>query len=144
VARVREATAGDASSVAALLGELGYPAEPESARGRLERLLADPESAVWLAVRGGVAVGLVAMHVVPVLERDGATCRITALVVSAAARRGGVARALVERVEAEAVERGCDRLEVTSSGQRDAAHAFYRGFGFTERPERFVKGLRSP
>jgi GNAT superfamily N-acetyltransferase len=101
----------------------------------------DPSTCVFVAEAEGRILGLAALHVIPVIERDGATGRITALVVRDEARRSGVGRALVKRVEAEAARRGCDRLEVTSGARRDDAHHFYRRLGFEEAPQRFVKSL---
>jgi GNAT superfamily N-acetyltransferase len=89
----------------------------------------------------GRLLGMAACHAIPLLHRHAPTCRLIVLVVSDSARRTGVGAALVERVEAEGRRLGCDRLEVTSSGDRDAAHRFYEALGFEDRPKRFVKPL---
>jgi predicted N-acetyltransferase YhbS len=54
---------------------------------------------VLVAERAGRIVGLVTLHMVPVLHDPGDWCRLTSLVVRPSARRGGVARALVAEAE---------------------------------------------
>ena len=109
--------------------------------GRLERLLADPGAQVFVAEDGGTVVGFAAMAVLRLLERDRPLCRLTSVMVAPGARGRGVGSALVERVESQASELGCDRVEVTSAIGREDARAFYTRLGFEETPRRFVKDL---
>jgi GNAT superfamily N-acetyltransferase len=137
---VREVGAGDEAAISALLGELGYPASVEEVARRFERLEREAGSWLWLAVEGERVVGLVGLHVMPVIERE-PLGRVTAIVVTEGERRGGIGRALMERAEAEARRQGCERLEVTTADRRSEAHAFYRGLGFEEASRRFLKRL---
>ncbi len=139
---IRLATPADTSAMSLLLGQLGYPSEAARVSERLARLEADPASAVFVAQDAGEVVGLCALQVMRLIERDAALCRITAMVVRSEARGRGVGHALLEQVEAEAERLGCDRIEVTSNDRRDDAHAFYRSLGFEDAPQRFVKQLR--
>jgi N-acetylglutamate synthase-like GNAT family acetyltransferase len=139
-ANVREAGAADRDALLALLAELGYPTEAETLEGRLERLACEPSARVFVAERGGGVVGFASLHVLHLIERP-PLGRLSAIVVTEPARRGGVGLALVERVEREARAQGCGRLEVTSGEWRDDAHAFYRGIGFEETSKRFIKQL---
>jgi GNAT superfamily N-acetyltransferase len=132
---------GDCAAVAALLAELGYPAEPAEARERLARLSADPASRALVAERDGAVVGAATLTATPLLERPAPSARLTALVVAERARRRGVARALVERAIEEARALGCFRLEVTSRPDRADAVSFYEALGFEERPRRLVRPL---
>jgi ribosomal protein S18 acetylase RimI-like enzyme len=142
VTRIREADAADAGSIAALLTLLGYPTDAAKARVRLARLSSNPLACVLVADEGGRAVGLAAAHVLPVIERDHGTYRLTALVVDGSARRRGLGRSLVEHVEAEARKHGCDRIEVTTDTSRPEAQRFYERLGFQDSPQRFLKHLR--
>jgi GNAT superfamily N-acetyltransferase len=135
--KVRRAVAGDAAAIAALLGQLGYPAEPEPVRRRLERL----EAEALVADDGGAVVGLAAVQVMHVLEHDAPVARLIALVVRDDARRRGVARALLDTVEARARAAGCERLHVTSAERRTDAHEAYRALGFVDTGRRFGKTL---
>lgn len=138
---IRPARPSDAGGVAALLGELGYPTEEGDARARLERFLAREGTGVLVYERDGLAVGVAAYTVVPMLERPAPQCRLTTLVVSSAHRRRGIARALVGAVEERARELGCFRVEVATRPERPEATLFYLGIGFEERPTRLVKAL---
>jgi GNAT superfamily N-acetyltransferase len=139
--RVREAEPGDLAAITDLVGQLGYPSEAPAVAGRLERLAADPRSWVLVAVVGGRVVGLASVHVMPILERDDPTARITAMVVDGAARRSGVGRALLERLEEMARAEGCGRIYLTTQYEREGAVAFYRRMGFEDTSLRFVKNL---
>jgi ribosomal protein S18 acetylase RimI-like enzyme len=81
---------------------------------------------------------------VPVLHEPGDWCRITALVVAERARRRGLARALVTEAESIARGHGCVRIEVTSALHRDGAHELYRGLGYGQVSEHFLKPLAGP
>jgi GNAT superfamily N-acetyltransferase len=141
VTRVRAATRDDAARLVPLLEQLGYPANVAAVAARLERLVADPSSALLLAEAGGDLVGLIGAHAMPSITRDPRTCRVIALVVAHSARRRGVGRALLDEVESLARAWDCDRLDLTSSDDRAAAHAFYLANGFEDRSRRFIKRL---
>jgi GNAT superfamily N-acetyltransferase len=136
--RVRRAGAADGAAIAALLSELGYAATP----GDVEERLAGTEALV--AELEGEIAGMLTLHMVPVLHEAGDWCRITALVVGEAARRRGLARALVTEAEAIARSHGCARIEVTSALHRDGAHELYRRMGFGQVSEHFLKALAAP
>jgi hypothetical protein len=79
--RVREAEPGDLAAITRLVGQLGYPSSEPAVAGRLERLAEDPRSWVFVALDGERVVGLASVHLMPILERDDPTARITAMVV---------------------------------------------------------------
>jgi GNAT superfamily N-acetyltransferase len=141
---VRDAAPGDAPAIAALLAELGYPAGPEEAGGHVVRLARDGASRVQVAELGGRVVGLVATHLVPRLDGDRWTCRVTDLVVAADHRRAGIGGALLAAAEAEARARGAPRLDLSSGDWRADAHAFYAAHGFTSRARSWTKRLSGP
>src|SRR6476469_2910993 len=135
---VRDARAADAGEIAALLGQLGYPAEPAAVVARLERL-AIVGDRVGVAEVDGRAVGVAHVQVSPSLERERPVAKIGALVVDEERRGQGVGRALVQAVEDEARTRGCEMLFVTTSESRDDAHAFYERIGLTHTGRRYVR-----
>ncbi len=138
---VRRARAGDAAGIAGVLAQLGYVLAAELVAARLADIDADARSAALVAEHDGRVVGLLTLHVVPVLHEPGGWCRITALVVDEAARRAGAGRALVSAAEAFARDASCARIEVTSALHRAGAHEFYRGMGFEQVSEHFLKRL---
>jgi ribosomal protein S18 acetylase RimI-like enzyme len=137
---IRPVRMTDATAIAALLGELGYPAEADDVVARLERVLGR-DSGILVYDLEREAVGLVTYQLIHLLYRSLPQCRITALVVREDRRRRGIARALLRAVESLARERGCFRLEVTTRPDRDDALGLYIASGFCERPRRLVKRL---
>lgn len=139
---VRDAAIADAGPVAALLGQLGYPVDVETAEERLRGLLAPgaPDRVIVATVDGSV-VAFASLHVTPVLHRPNPVGRVTALVVDDLHRGGGVGRALMDRAEEILRGLGCSQIELTSAGHRQGAHRFYEKLGYTERRARFFKEL---
>jgi ribosomal protein S18 acetylase RimI-like enzyme len=142
VPALRAALPEDVDQIVPLLDQLGYPTSAADVRTRLARLDADPGGSVLVAVEGGDLVGLATTHLRSNLQREGPTCRLTALVVDASARGQGVGRELLEAVVADAERQGCERVEVTLRPERQAAEALYRSAGFEERPLRLIRPLR--
>jgi ribosomal protein S18 acetylase RimI-like enzyme len=62
------------------------------------------------------------------------------LFVAESARGSGLGRALLDRVIAEARERGCRRLELDVNDNNDAALGLYRSVGFDNRDDRYGGG----
>jgi GNAT superfamily N-acetyltransferase len=140
---IRDATPDDAEQVAALLGDLGYAATTDAAMGHIERFAGHPESRLQVAAAADGLLGLVATHLVPRMDDDRISCRITDLVVGEAARRAGVGAALVDAAEREAERAGAPRLELSSGNWRDDAYAFYLEMGFEARSRGFSKRVGS-
>lgn len=136
---IRSARDSDASGVAVLLGELGYPASAEQVLNRLSVLLPRDDYAVLVAHVGEDLLGLGCVHVLPVLHSDEPLGLLTALVVTASARKSGVGRSLVEGLEDFARSCGCRRILVTTANQRAAAHAFYERLGYAFTGRRYAK-----
>jgi predicted N-acetyltransferase YhbS len=141
---VRAAVRADAAGIAALYAELGYSLSPGDIAERMPGAAGGGRSAVLVAERDGSIVGLLTLQMVPVLHEPGDWCRITSLVVHPAARRSGVAGALVAQAESRAQGADCARIEVTSALHREGAHDFYRGEGYGTVSEHFLKRLREP
>ena len=99
---IRDATEGDADAVAALLADLGYPTSRDAAASHVARFACEPASRLQVADSADGVVGLVATHMIPRLDDDRCSCRITDLVVAASHRRRGVGSALIAAAEREA------------------------------------------
>ena len=137
---LRRATAEDAPALAALLADLGYPANAAELPGRLERLRASGDDA-FVALAGGSVTGLATVHSRAVLHTACPVAQLTALVVSPSVRGRGVGRALVQWAEQWALERGAERLVVTTALHRAEAPPFYERLGFVHTGRRYVKQL---
>ena len=141
---VRAAVAGDATAVASLLGELGYPQDHCSVEHRLATLTGRAD-AVLVAICARTVVGVIGMHLVPTLHAPGCLGKITALAVSETARARGVGTALVRAAEAWAEAQGARRFEVVSGNHRPEAHRFYARLGYRAQAQvRFAKDAKSP
>jgi GNAT superfamily N-acetyltransferase len=145
--RIRPARSADAEAVNGLLGQLGYPQDGRAATAaRIQTWVDDPASTAYVADANGDLLGVIAVHVCPFFEHDGAWGRITALVVSDRARGRGVGSRLVAAAESFATSHGCLRMEVTSGDRRLGAHRFYQRRGYTDQAgtsSRFLRDLPS-
>jgi GNAT superfamily N-acetyltransferase len=96
-----------------------------------ERLLADPDGALWVvedtsAVRGFCAARIASSPAAAERRR----AEITELFVEPAARRRGAGRALVDAACAWAHGRGVRRAEVRVAARNPEGGAFWRALGF--------------
>ena len=135
----------DAAALAALVGELGYPASAADMQARLAPLL-DRER-FFLAVATGTDGGLLGL--VNAERRlnieAGVSHEITGLVVASSARRTGVGSALVAAAEAWARSQGGAAMRVRSNVVRPEAHAFYArlGYGLQKTQHCYARALAS-
>jgi len=141
---IRVARASDAAAIAQLTTQLGYDLTHADAADRLSRILLRQDQQFFVADVDGLAVGWV--HVVftdtSMPKRFAA---IAGLVVDRDHRRLGIGRALVDRAEIWARDRGCSILRLASSATRKAAHRFYENLGYTNIKTQysFIKPLDS-
>lgn len=138
---VREAVVADAAALAPLLGELGYPVDPAPLTARMRRMLGRDDQKILIAEDIDGALGLLALHVFPVLAYDRDLAMIMALVVTERARGLGVGRRLVDRAAAIGKSLGASRLMVTTHVRRADAHAFYERLGFEFTGRRYVRPI---
>jgi ribosomal protein S18 acetylase RimI-like enzyme len=125
---LRPATPEDASRIAGLLTDEGYPTGPSDVVARLERFR--PPSAVVVASLAGDLLGFVAVHVMPRFEHGDSIARVLALVVDAGARERGVGRLLLTEAERIGHESGAAFVEVTAGHHRPEARRLYESLGF--------------
>jgi GNAT superfamily N-acetyltransferase len=98
----------------------------------LDRLAADPNQHLVVAVRGGRVVGTLQLTVIPGLSRKGATRSIIEAVRIHADERGsGLGTQLIEWAIAESRRQDCQLVQLTSDATRTDAHRFYERLGFT-------------
>lgn len=128
---IRAARASDATAIAALAGELGYPVTTDAIRDRLARLAATPATdAVFVAVGAeDTPIGWLHVGIREALEH-GRRGEILGLVVAGTARGGGIGRALVAAAERWVADRGETEVTVRSNAARTASHPFYLRLGY--------------
>jgi GNAT superfamily N-acetyltransferase len=141
---VRKAEPRDATQLAALLTQLGYPSTSNEVSQRLAYWLADLKSVILVAEHGGRLLGCLSLHAIPYLERTGSWARIESLVVDESSRGRGTGRSLIVAAEDAARRWNCLAVEVTSLRTRVGAHAFYARMGYADvcaTSGRFLKPL---
>lgn len=132
---IRPGLRGDAEAVAALINAINSldgtpPAMPMTA-AVVERDLIGPQSRAILRVAecDGVVVGFATAGFIYDAERQADALMLLDLYVRPEARRRGVARALMARLAAEALERGAGCLWWGVDEGDEEAAAFYRAIG---------------
>ena len=134
---IRRATPADRPSLHALLTaqmvEHRLPAEPERIDRGLDAAF-HSGSPAWLVIaeRDGAAVGVFLANRIVSVEKGGETLWVEELYVTPAARRSGVARALLAHVVAEARACGLHALDLEVVPAQHGAFALYRALGFQE------------
>jgi GNAT superfamily N-acetyltransferase len=143
-AQIRELTVADKDEVLELLGQL-WPEkciDPATAGGIIERYVKDPGYWIYGYEVEGALQGLVTVSFRWTLFHDGQVAIIEDLVVGEAHRGQGVGTALVRFVEDRMVREGKARaVEVNSDLDRDAAHEFWTGCGYTRLAFQFRKTI---
>jgi len=143
---IRRAQLSDFAAVSDLLEQLGrgrvthetYAACREIYAAQLE----DPSTDHLVAVGDrGKVVGFCSLHYRTRLNRPRPQAWIPDLVVTSAARGRGTARALLDRAEALARERGCWEVTLESRHERRDAHLLYTAAGMQEVGKTFRKEL---
>jgi GNAT superfamily N-acetyltransferase len=108
----------------------------------ITRFANDPASHLQVAAdeKEGI-VDLLGTHIVPRLDDDAVSCRITDLVVSPIHRRAGIGSTLIAVAEQEARKAGAPRLDLSSGEWRADALEFYASQGFETRARAFTRRL---
>ena len=133
---IRRAGASDIEAIAPLFDAYrqfySQPADLSRARDFLQRRMAHRESVLWVAERDGVVVGFA--HLFPMFSsvRTARIWVLNDLYVAAHARRGGVARSLLDQAARFAREDGAARIVLETACDNTAARALYRAAGWLE------------
>ncbi|MFJ4785972.1 GNAT family N-acetyltransferase [Streptomyces sp. NPDC088794] len=135
---IRPATADDVPVIVAMLADdpLGAqresPDDPAPYLAAWERIAADPNQHLVVAVREDRVVGTLQLTVIPGLSRRGATRSIIEGVRIHADERGsGLGTQLIEWAVDESRRQNCQLVQLTSDSTRTDAHRFYERLGFT-------------
>jgi ribosomal protein S18 acetylase RimI-like enzyme len=133
---VRAATAEDAVDIGRLLHDFNTEYDdatpgPAKLAKRIERLLADGDTAVLLGGAGpdGVAV----LRFRPGIWSEALECYLAELYVVPAMRGRGLGRALMNAAIEFARERGADYMDLGTAETDVAARALYESLGFSNR-----------
>lgn len=143
---MRRARPRDAEAVTRLwlaLGDHQAPFDPgfaqrrderawDAAREIVDRLLADPDAAIFVAERDGRAVALCIVRVAraPAVAAEAERAEISDLFVEEVERRAGLGRVLADRAIGWVRERDIARITVRVAVANPEGQAFWRALGF--------------
>jgi len=128
--KIRRAKSSDAEQIAALSGQLGYPATAAQIRKRMQGIKPDSQHAVFVAesAEDGV-IGWVHVSRQPLLEVE-IRAEVNGLVVAEGQRSLGAGARLLAAAEDWARKHGCKGMSVRSNVIRERAHQFYERNGY--------------
>jgi GNAT superfamily N-acetyltransferase len=143
---LRQARGDDFEAVAALLDELGRDPVTDEVRDDCRAVfrlqVVDPSSHHMVVVdASGAIVAFCALQFRHRLNLPAEEAWIPDLCAGEAARRDGVATALLEEAERLALARGCSRLATESAHQHAEAHEELRRFKMRDSGRHFHKRL---
>ena len=118
------------AAVERLVPQLSRSSPPPS-RAVLERIVADPDTMLFVARSDGRIVGMLTLATFQI--PTGVRAWIEDVVVDASARGGGVAAALVQAALDRSAEQGARTVDLTSRPDREAANRLYARLGFEVR-----------
>ena len=127
--KIRRAKSGDAADLAALSGELGYPATAAEIRSRLSRLKSAANDALFVAECDGEVIGWLHISVNHLIEVP-TRAEINAFIVSEKQRSRGAGARLLDAAENWARGKKCVNMSVRSNVVRERAHVFYERNGY--------------
>lgn len=133
----REVQMGDATALAPLMDQLGYPIDEKTLRENIQKYLFLPTQKAWVAESAGQIVGCIAVAITNYFHRPGSFLRVIAMIVDQKYRRSGIGKILMNIAEKFAREQGCSHIELTSGMHRErlGSHKFYQSLGYTELNE---------
>jgi GNAT superfamily N-acetyltransferase len=127
--KIRRAKSGDAADLAALSGELGYPATAAEIRSRLSRLKSAANDALFVAECDGEVIGWLHVSVNHLIEVP-TRAEVNAFIVSEKQRSKGAGTRVLDAAEKWARGRKCVNMSVRSNVVRERAHVFYERNGY--------------
>ena len=140
---LRNVRSSDASQVAELMTELGYPTSTLQMASRLRIIGASQDYHSIVAVERKRTVGFVGAMIGRAYERDEPHGRIIVLVVRGTHRRRGIGTLLVAAAEEWLNRRGAVGCAVNSGKSRSDAHRFYASLGYQATGTRFARAVGS-
>lgn len=136
---IRPAGMADASAIACLMEQLGYPTGALEMEARLTGILPHSDYQTLVAERNSHIVGMIGVHLGHYYEKNGVYGQIVALVVEQEHQGQHIGSSLVVEGERWLKTRGVQTVIVNSGMHRQAAHRFYEHLGYRATGIRFVK-----
>lgn len=139
--RIRNAQVDDATDLSRLFVQLGYDCAASDLVDRIGTSVDWPLDEILVAEDVQSVVGALVLNVITPLYEPGKCGVISSLIVDESVRSKQIGAALLAHAEQCARNRGCSKVELSSSESRTKAHAFYERNGYAEKRKRLVKPL---
>jgi GNAT superfamily N-acetyltransferase len=140
---IRSVDLHDLPEISLLSCQLGYPNSEEDLQERLEKILANPDQAIFTVdITGKNTAGYI--HAVKHVSLEvGTVVEVRGLVINQEFRRQGLGKALLAAAEEWAREIGCKQIRLHSNIIREGAHQFYKDMGYSikKTQHQFIKNL---
>lgn len=137
--QIRPANITDASVLAELMTQLGYPISIENMQDQIQKFSANASlGTIFVAQKENKVVGCISLSEMHWFHHhNGKFARITSLVVDQNYRRQGIGKMLVQYAEKHARTSGCLAVELTSGIHRSSlgTHDFYKNLGYDDLSE---------
>jgi GNAT superfamily N-acetyltransferase len=128
--KIRRARSSDATQIAELCDQLGYPSKPAEITQRLRTIKPSSQHAVLVAESPErKVIGWLHVSVSPLIEVE-LRAEVNGLVVAGNERSRGTGALLLRAAEQWARSRGCKSMSVRSNVIRERAHQFYVRHGY--------------
>lgn len=139
---IRAARPDDVTALIPLFEQWGHARSTDEIAAVLAEWRDTVRSEVLLADVEGDIAGMTAVSAAPRFAEPGRYAHLAGMVVAIAHRRRGFGALLLHAAEELARAWNCDRLELTSSRSREAAHDFYRARGYEETSAQQARYVR--
>lgn len=140
---IRKAKVQDASYLASLMEQLGYPTTIDEMTNRFQNIDSHPDYYTLVAEDKGCVIGMIGLCTGILYNKDGMYARIIAFVVDEHYRNKGIGKRLIQEAGTWATEQGANAITLNSGNrsERDKAHQFYANRGYETKSTGFVKNL---
>jgi GNAT superfamily N-acetyltransferase len=138
--KIRTATPGDCTAIAALQQQLGYVIAPNDVQEKLS--CQTNLDCIFVAELDNQIVACISLHALPLFHVKGYMGRITSLVVNELHRGKNIGSRLMEAADEWFRAKGCIKAEVTSGNHRADAHRFYGKNAYVVDGQRLSKILK--
>ena len=138
---IREAEMKDASSLANLLGQLGYPTSESSSQDKIKIYSGDGYK-MLMGESDNKVIGFISLHWYISPHQPGYIGRITAFCMDETVRSQGLGTLLLQAAEQFFKEIDCCKIELTSNLKRSRTHHYYDKLGYEQVSKHYVKFLK--
>jgi GNAT superfamily N-acetyltransferase len=134
---IRQVTPGDASAIAKLSQQLGYPLDTKQALQNIKAIAANGDADAFVAIDENNIAGWICVAFAVQIE-SAPYCELRGLVVDERYRRKGIGKTLIEKAKQWSKEKGTNKLRLRCNVKRSEAHVFYEYLGFTHVKQQTV------